>query len=75
MEVESMKKSLSKLKTLLMKQIESENEFLTNEGTLQQKNNPQVKTMIDRSEARKEALEDVLFYINTGSTSQLKIGG
>lgn len=67
------KKSLSELKTLLISQIELENKFLTNEGTLQQKENPQVKSMIERAEARKEAFEDVLYYINTGSKCNLKI--
>lgn len=69
------RKSLSELKTLLINQIESENNFLNDEGVQQQKSNPQVKTMIERSEARKEAFEDVLYYINTGSTCNLKIGG
>lgn len=68
------RKSLSELKTLLINQIESENNFLNDEGVQQQKSNPQVKTMIERSEARKEAFEDVLYYINTGSTCHLKKG-
>lgn len=68
------RKSLSELKTLLVIQIENENKFLNDEGVLQQKNNPQVKTMIEKSEARKEAFEDVLYYIDTGSICYLKIG-
>ena len=69
------RKSLTELKALLIGQIESENKFLNDEGTQQQKNNPQVKSMIEKSEARKEAFKDVLYYINTGSTCNLKIGG
>lgn len=69
------RKSLTELKALLIGQIESENKFLNDEGTQQQKNNPQVKTMIEKSEAKKEAFEDILYYINTGSTCNLRIRG
>jgi hypothetical protein len=69
-----MKKSLTELKGLVKNQITVCNRFLTNEATINQKNNPQVKSMIDECTARKEALEDILLYIETGSTYQLKIG-
>ena len=68
-----MKKSLLELKGLIKSNIAYEKSFLQNPNIIDQNKNPQVKKMIDNSEVRKDILEDILYYIETGSKCQLKI--
>lgn len=63
-----MKKSLVELKKL----IESEIEYLElSNKTLANDNNPQVKEMYIKYQARLETLQDVLYYTKTGSKINL----
>lgn len=57
-------KSLKELKGMIEKDIKRQEEFIKQ---FENNKNPQIIELYLVAKARKEALEDVLYYINTGS--------
>ena len=55
------RKSLKELKTLLERDLNVCNDYITN---FKDSENPQIKEMYIQEKARKEAFEEVLLYIN-----------
>ena len=61
------RKSLKELKSLILPEIEYHKDFIE---SMSGKTNPQVLDMVKHSEARLEALQDILRYIENGDKWQ-----
>jgi hypothetical protein len=57
-------KSLKELKFVIEKAIKEQEESINN---FAENNNPQIKELYITAQAKKDVLEGILYYINTGS--------
>ena len=57
-------KSLKELKFIIEKAIKEQEESINN---FAENNNPQIKELYITAQAKKDVLEGILYYINTGS--------
>ena len=57
-------KSLKELKFIIEKAIKEQEEYINN---FVENNNPQIKELYITAQAKKDVLEGILYYINTGS--------
>lgn len=58
------RKSLKELKSIIENEIKKQEEYI---NIFAQSDNPQVKELFVAAQAKKDVLEGILYYINTGS--------
>ncbi len=61
-------KSLKELKCVIEKAIKEQEEYI---NIFTGNNNPQVKELFIAAQAKKDVLEGILYYINTGSKAMI----
>jgi len=62
------RKSLKELKSIIENEIKKQEESI---NVFAGNNNPQVKELYIEAQAKKEVLEGILYYINTGSKAMI----
>ena len=62
------RKSLKELKSIIENAIKEQEEYI---NIFAENDNPQVKELFIAAQAKKDVLEGVLYYINTGSKAMI----